>query len=151
MSTAQTSLYEADFNLWLEKQAVALRQGKFEDLDIDNLVEEIESLSRSDKRALRSHLRVLLLHLLKWKYQSDHLSRSWQASIYNSRQEIQELLVDSPSLKPYITEVLATCYQNARVNAVAETGLALATFPKQCPFSLEEVLNIDFLPKESNE
>lgn len=148
MSTVQTSLYEADFNLWLEKQAVALRQGRFEDLDIENLVEEIESLARSDKRALRSHLRVLLLHLLKWKYQSDH-RRSWQASIYNSRQEIQELLVDSPSLKPYIIEVLATCYQNASVNAVAETGLALTTFPKQCPFSLEEVLNIDFL-KESN-
>jgi predicted DNA-binding ribbon-helix-helix protein len=151
MSTVQTTLYEADFNLWLEKQALALRQGRFEDLDIENLVEEIESLSRSDKRALRSYLRVLLLHLLKWQYQPSHHSRSWQASVYNCRQEIQELLVDSPSLKPYITEVLETCYQNARVNAVTETGLTLATFPKQCPFSLEEVLSIDFLAEESSQ
>lgn len=151
MSTVQTTLYEADFNLWLEKQALALQQGRFEDLDIENLVEEIESLSRSDKRALRSHLRILLIHLLKWKYQSDHRSRTWQISVRNARREIRELLVDSPSLKPYVTETLEACHQDARVDATDETGLVLETFPQKSPFSIEEVLDIDFLPEASSQ
>lgn len=143
--TVKTTLYETDFNLWLEEQVLALQQKRFVDLDIENLVEEIESLSRSDKRALRSYLRVLLIHLLKWQYQSGSRSRSWQVSIRNARREIGELLADSPSLKPYVTEVLETCYQNARGDATEETGLSVEAFPVQCPFSVEEILNVNFL------
>lgn len=123
----------------------ALQQKRFMDLDIENLVEEIESLSRSDKRALRSYLRVLLMHLLKWQYRAGSRSRSWQVSIRNTRREIGELIVDSPGLKPYAPEVLETFYQNSRGDAADETGLSVEVFPVQCPFSIEEVLNVNFL------
>ena len=66
---SQPILYDTDFYQWTQTMALALRQGHWQDLDIENLVEEIESLGRSEKRALKSRLEVLLMHLLKWAYQ----------------------------------------------------------------------------------
>lgn len=140
------SLYEKDFYLWIETTAKLLREKKFSELDIDNLIEEIESMGRSEKRELRNRLTVLLMHLLKWKYQPQMRSNSWKATIIEQRKQIEWLLLDSPSLKNKIGEILIDCYEGAILKAVAETGLSEQTFPQQCPFSVQETLTRDYLP-----
>jgi hypothetical protein len=145
--TPGPSLYDTDFYQWTQAMANALRQGSWQDLDIDNLVEEIDSLGRSDKRALKNRLEVLFMHLLKWSYQPEHRSHSWQTTIVEQRLRIQDLLADSPSLKPYLKTEQGRCYANARKLAATETGLDIATFPQQCPFTLKAVLTEGFLPE----
>ena len=144
--TPGPSLYDTDFYQWTQAMANALRQGSWQDLDIDNLVEEIDSLGRSDKRALKNRLEVLFMHLLKWSYQPEHRSNSWQTTIVEQRLRIQDLLADSPSLKPYYESVFADCYARARRKAAVETGLSIEVFPEKAPFTPTETLNLDFLP-----
>lgn len=140
------TLYDTDFNVWIESQAEALKAQRLQDLDLPNLIEEIEALARHDKRALRSHLKVLLLHLLKWQFQRDKRSKSWKVSISNARIEIEDILSDSPSLRNYLPTVIDKTYVSARTLASIETGLDSKTFPANCPYSLSEALSLDFLP-----
>ncbi|VXD24523.1 conserved hypothetical protein [Planktothrix serta PCC 8927] len=144
-----TNLYEKDYYQWLNKTAYLLAEGRFSDLDIPNLVEEIESMGKSQKRAIESYLNVLLLHLLKRKYQPGHRSGSWRGSIRNSRWGIHKRIQESPSLKSYPQDVFLECYTLARANAADETGLPLEMFPELPPFSIEQVLDEHFLPSES--
>lgn len=140
------TLYDTDFNLWVEAQLSALQAQRIEDLDIPNLVEEIEDLAKRDKKALRSYLKVLLLHLLKWQFQTGKRSSSWNTSIANARIEIEDILADSPSLSNYVPTVVDQAYTNARKLASIETGLSTADFPQALPYSLAEVLDLNFLP-----
>ena len=89
-------LYETDFFLWTKEQAAALRAGRLDALDRDNLAEEVESLGRKDRRELESRLTVLVMHLLKWRYQPAERGGSWDSTIRTERREIQKLLHDSP-------------------------------------------------------
>ena len=148
MST-NAALYEQDFYTWTQEQAALLREGALHDLDVTNLAEEIESLGKSDRRALGSHLRNLVLHLLKWHYQpaGRHTGPSWRASIRNARAEIAVLLDDSPSLRREVSGLLARWYPLARQDAADETGLPLATFPEACPWTPEQVVDTDFWPE----
>jgi hypothetical protein len=140
-------LYEEDFFLWLETTALLLKEGKFNELDIANLVEEIESMGRSEKRSITSNLDVLLMHLLKYKYQPQKLTNSWLLTIYEHRKRVIQALEESPSLKRYYQEKFLSCYQEARKKASLETGLKIATFPEDCPFELELILAEDYLPE----
>jgi GH18 family chitinase len=98
----QVSLYDGDFALWLEDVAAKLRSRDFDRLDIDNLVEEIESLGRSDKKKLKSRLVTLLAHLLKRLYiDSAYDNRGWEITIREQRKELLLLLEQSPSLRGY--------------------------------------------------
>lgn len=140
------SLYDRDFMLWIETTAQLLKEQKFIELDLENLIEEIEDMGRSSKSALRSNLVVVLMHLLKWKYQSEKRTNSWKASIFEHRLRLDEDFTDSPSLKRYFEEIFAKCYQNARKLAAIETGLELEIFPIESPFTPEQVLDPEFLP-----
>ena len=142
-----STLYEQDYYLWLKKTASLLRDGRLSELDIANLLEEIEDMGRSQKQAVKSNLRVVLWHLLKYKYQPSRQSNSWRATIREHRNRLDEDLVDSPSLKRYFTSVFAQCYQKARALAADETGLPSETFPSESPFTPEETLNPDYLPE----
>ncbi|BAZ31986.1 hypothetical protein NIES4074_44600 [Cylindrospermum sp. NIES-4074] len=139
------NLYNQDFYLWTQTIAQQLKENKFNEIDIPNLIEEIESMGRSEKRELRSRLIILLMHLLKWQYQPEKRSESWRSTITEQRICIEALLEDSPSLQPIFTEVFADCYQKARLKASDETGIKLNLFPNESPFSLEETLNNHFL------
>jgi hypothetical protein len=143
-----SSLYEQDFAAWADRQALILKQGRFEELDLVNLIEEVESLSRSDRRALKSQLIRVLKHLLKLNYQSNafYYINSWRSSIVKGRSQIKLIVEDSPSLKPYLSEILVECYQEAAQQASAETGLPATTFPSACIYSLEQVLDPHFFP-----
>jgi hypothetical protein len=146
---SQQALYDTDFYQWTQEQAALLRDGKARDLDWSNLAEEIESLGKSDRRALGSHLQVLLLHLLKWQYQPSmrQTGSSWRTTMRNARRAVSDITDDSPSLRRQIPVLLPKAYQRARVDAGDETGLALATFPEQCPWDVEQVLDEGFFPE----
>ncbi|WP_199248079.1 DUF29 domain-containing protein [[Phormidium] sp. ETS-05] len=131
-----TNLYKSDFYLWVETTGQLLREGKFNMIDWENLIEEIDSMGRREKTALKSNLRVLLMHLLKYNYQPEKRSNSWKYTIFEHRKRITESLADSPSLKTYYQEVFAECYQDARQEASLETGLPLEVFPEESPFLL---------------
>lgn len=141
------NLYEQDFCLWLEKTVKLLKDNNFSALDRDNLIEELESMGRSEKRAIESNLRVLLMHLLKYQYQANHRFNSWLATIQEHRIRINKEFKASPSLKRYFEQIFEETYQDARKLASLETGLSLEHFPVNCPFTSEQGLNPDFLPE----
>ena len=128
------------FMKWTKQQSGYLKKMEFTKLDIDNLIEEIESLGKRDKRSLRSQLTNLLLHLLKIDYQPEKHTKSWDKSIFNARVEISELLEDSPSLANELKNIFEKSYQTAREKASLETSLDIDVFPKKCKWSLKKVL-----------
>lgn len=142
-----SSLYDRDFCAWAEQTALLLRSGRFSEIDLASLIDEVEDMSRSEKRALLSNTRVILLHLLKYRYQSDKRSTSWLSSIREHRTRIADAFQDSPSLRGYFSEMFDTCYQNARKQAADETSLDIVTFPAASPFTPEECLDEEFLPE----
>lgn len=141
-----TNLYEQDYYLWLKNTAQLLRDDRLSELDKLNLIEELEDMGRSEKRAVKSNLIRVLQHLLKWKYQPGKRSDSWLSTIVEHRQRIILAFEDSPSLKGYYLEVFDKCYQDARKNAATETRLPLTVFPTQSPFNPQDTLNPDYLP-----
>ena len=141
------NLYNQDYYLWIESTAKLLREGKLESVDIENLIEEIEAMGRKEKHAIRSNLIVLLMHLLKYRYQPDKRSKSWLSTIFEHRDRIEVELEDSPSLQPYLEDIWSECYSKARKKASLETGLPLSTFPESCPFSQAETLDPEYLPE----
>lgn len=147
MTSTIESLYEQDFNLWIEEQVKALRERNFKVLDWDNLLEEIETLGKSDRRELRNRTIILVMHLLKWKYQSNKQTNSWRNTIRIQRREINNLLQESPSLRGYLEACFTDWYSDAREDAANETQLPLNLFSNECPFSLTEILKKDWLPK----
>ncbi len=140
------TFYENDYFKWLVNQVDLLRSGKTHELDLANLAEEIEDLGKSERRALESDLIVLLMHLLKWQYQPNRRGNSWKYSILEHRDRLEERFTESPSLKPYLQEVFEKCYRKARILAAKETELDLMTFPEDSPFTLDEVMDEEFLP-----
>ena len=142
----KTNLYDKDYYLWLEETIQLLQEGRLTDLDIFNLIEEIKDMGRSEKNALESNLIVLLMQLLKWKYQPEEQSGSWRGSIREHRRRILKAFKNSPSLKRYFEVVFDESYQEARKQAADETELSLNTFPKNCPFKIEEILDPEYLP-----
>jgi hypothetical protein len=150
IATSAQPLYETDFYAWSEEQARAIREGRFEDLDIENVAEEIESLGKTERRELQSRLEVILLHLLKWAYQSKKRSRSWRNSIDQQRARVAILLRKNPSIKANFSEELSDAYDLARQSAGNEMGLQpkewQRKFPAKCPWSASQILEDSFLP-----
>jgi hypothetical protein len=143
-----SDLYETDFYAWTQQQAELLRERRWADLDLENVAEEIETLGRSDKRQIESRLEILIAHLLKWKYQPGRRSGSWTSTITQQRLRIKGLLKESPSLKRYPGKVFLDQYLGARLEASKDTGMAFDLFPEECPFTIEEILDVDFFPEE---
>ena len=141
------ALYEQDYYHWLEQTALHLRARALDQLDLENLIEEIEDMGRREKRAIESNLRVVLLHLLKWKYQAQNRSGSWSGSIAEHRIRIRKALQDSPSLKNFMLEIFPEAYQDASKLASLETGLDKDIFPFLCEWTLQQALNEDWLPE----
>jgi hypothetical protein len=141
------SLYEVDFYRWTELMSARLRARDVDELDWDNLAEEIESLGGSQRREVKSRLLVLVAHLLKWKHQPELRDGStWRATINDQRIRIQLDLDDSPSLKSLTREALLWAYPRAVRLAIDEMRLDKSPFPKDCPYSLADILRDDFFP-----
>ena len=146
LSRPATKLYDEDFVEWAGETARLLRAGRFDRIDIEHLVEEVEDMGSRDKRELLSRLIVLLQHLVKWQHQPEMRSGSWRATIITQRTELELLFEQSPSLKRTARGSLLRACHKAVAAAAAETGLPIEAFPSECPFSLEQVLGETFLP-----
>ena len=127
------SLYERDFYLWVEEQTGLLRRGALDRLDVANLVEEIEDLGIGAKKAVKSNLVVVLLHLLKHQFQPRRRSRSWRASIVEHRQRLRDDLRTSPSLRGYARDVFVDAYADARARAGRDRAARDGLFQKPHP------------------
>jgi hypothetical protein len=141
---ANQTLYKQDYYLWLRTTINQLRAGQFSSVDLENLIEELETMGRSQKRAMESLLIRLLEHLLKLKYWDSERERNeghWKGEIRTFRRQIKKELKDSPSLKPYILEIFEECYEEARKEASDRSQLPLDTFPINPIGSLEQVLD----------
>lgn len=103
-------------------------------------------MGRKERKSLKSNLIVILLHLLKWQYQPELRGGSWKGSIVEHRQGLRDALKESPSFKPYLTEIFDECYLDAVERACAETGIDRETFPESCPYTIIEVLAAGFFP-----
>jgi hypothetical protein len=132
--------YEEDFVEWAEETAELLRSGRFGEVDVEHLAEEVEDLGKSARAAVGHQLQRMLLHLLKQRIQPERAGTSWRRSIHDSRSKIEHKLDHSPSLKRQLEQVLPTVYRRAVRDAANETGVPAARMPAQCPWTLEELI-----------
>jgi hypothetical protein len=139
--------HDEDFYGWAIAEASLLRQHKWDELDIEHLAEELESMGASEKREIRSRMKQLMKHLLKWKYQPDLQCRSWKNSIRNQRLELEDVIKDNPSLKPSLNENMKEVYGRALADAVEETGIYKENFPAECPYTFDQIMDDQFYPQ----
>ncbi|WP_448215102.1 DUF29 domain-containing protein [Endozoicomonas sp. 2B-B] len=142
------NLYKTDYYQWVKQQKELLINRQFDQLDLEHLIEEVDDMGRHEPRSLTSHLKQLLMHLLKWQFQPERRSRSWQDSIILHREDVEELLEENPSLGPKVPELFSKAYKRAVVLAVKQTGLPTRTFPKECSWTYEQVMKDGWLPEE---
>jgi hypothetical protein len=138
--------YSRDFALWLRAQTALLRERKFDLLDVDNLADEVDDMGKNLHRELKSRLRVVLIHLLKCRYQPDQRSSHWLATLGEQRNQITDLIEQSPSLERHVAGYANARYPQAVARAAQETGLPPSSFPASNPFSQAQLLDPDYLP-----
>ncbi len=140
-----SQLHEQDIVRWAETMADLLRQGKFDQLDLEHLIDEVEDLGRRERDRLLSSVRLILQHLLKWHYQPETRSRSWRKTIQRERVNLEAYLEDTPSLKQFLNQTwLEKVYRSARKDAAIETEMTIETFPATCPYTWDQVLDETF-------
>jgi hypothetical protein len=142
-----SALYDTDTYTWAMRQADALRRRSANEIDWENVAEEIESVGKSEARELYSRYAVLLAHLLKWLYQPEQRSMSWEVTIKGQRRQAARHLDRNPGLKPRQDDIFADAYLEAQTNAALETNLPLETFPETNPFTLAQAMDPDFWPE----
>jgi hypothetical protein len=141
------TLHDRDFYAWTLEQAHLLREGRWAEVDIVQIAEELESMGASERRALTNRLAVLMAHLLKWRFQPELRGNSWRNTIEVQRFEVRELLEDNPSLETHLGERMEKAYIKSLLLAVRETGLSKQIFPPSCPFSANQLLGEDYWPE----
>lgn len=158
-----TDLYRTDYMLWVEEQKKLLAARRFDELDLENLLEELADMGKSEPRAFKRHLIQLLSHLLKWDFQQnqvndlrgmDHWFRSWVDTIQIQRYAAAAVLADNPNLQSKQQAIYLEAYQQARILAakglnsyVDSRHFTSKDFPEDCPWSPEQVMGEDFLPE----
>jgi hypothetical protein len=141
--------YEVDFFAWTQEQARILRGRRTLGLDWDNLAEEIDSMGRRDRRELERRLRLILHHLLKWQVQPGLRGPSWRNTLIEQRRQAEKLLKESPSLRPQLRGLCDEAYPDAVRDAANDTGLRPQTFPAECAFSIDQILDPEYLPDDA--
>ena len=137
---------EDDFFGWCFEQAELLRQKRFAEVDLPNIIEELESMGRNERLALLSNYTIVLLHLLKWRHQPERRNKSWRLSLKEHWRRIEKLERSNPSLRSQAAAILSEAYADARSDAADETDLPLASFPADCPFALDQIRDLAWLP-----
>jgi len=149
------TLYDKDFYAWVYHHIELVKEKRWDEIDTDILIDELENMAKRDRHELVSHLIILIAHLLKWQFQHQKLSeqwyefdgKSWKRSIDEQRVQIEEQLEMSPSLKPFFSQAVTKAYQRAVVLAIKETELPKTTFPVNCPYTIEQLTDEDFYPQ----
>ncbi len=143
--------YDDDFALWARQQAELMAAHRWEEIDLTNLIDEVESLAKRDFRKLVSAIRVILTHMLKWDYQPELRSESWRRSIRDHRDLARDVLGDSPSFQSRLVDAIAAAYESARRRAAFETTVFEGNFPEACPYDWEAIMNRkhEFFPDQT--
>lgn len=138
-----------DYYGWTQETIEKLRQGRLSEVNLEDLIEELESMGSSERRELKNRLAVLLAHLLKWQYQPERRGRSWRLTIKEQRIAVTGVLKDNPSLRPRLLEMGEEAYSRAVVSAMRETDKEENEFPPTFDgtgWSWEQVVDIEFYP-----
>lgn len=149
-TVATKQLYEQDFMVWIETTANQLKTKDFNNLDLENLIEEIESWGIEQRHKVENYLKQLLVHLLLYQYwiqEKAYCERGWRSEINNFRDQLETLFEESKTLYNHFLKKLDSIYLKARKQAIIKTELPAQTFPEKCPYSPEEIKNTDFLPE----
>ncbi len=149
-NSSGNNLYDTDFYAWTVQQRELLAQGRLHELDMINLSEELDDMGKRQQQELRNRLIILMMHLLKWRYQAERLAisrNSGTGTLREQRRAIRRHLSQNPSLQPLLMPIYLECYEDAVDRAMAETGLDCAIFPSDCPFTLDQVLSDEFWPE----
>jgi len=140
--------YQQDFYTWTLEQTNLLKQKRFDEIDLEHIIEEIEDMGKSEKRALESYIENLLMPLLKWKYQPYYIGRrSWELTIIEQRKRLKWHIKENPGLKSKLSEAIERSYELAKSGAEKETGIPLSRYPEICPWTYEEFTDPDFWPQ----
>ena len=138
--------YDQDFYGWTVEQVALLQNKQFDQIDLEHIIEEIESMGKAERNQLRNRLTVLLMHLLKWQYEPSHRCTSWVQTIREQRRAIPRLIKENPSLKSSLADLLLDAYSNAVEDAADETNLPISLFPTDCPWSYAQFMDKEFFP-----
>jgi hypothetical protein len=138
--------YDDDLVLWIDGQIQLLVEARYSELDVEHLVGELESMRDKELRTLRNRLRVLIMYLLKCEFQKSRPQNKWRSTLIEQRERIKYLLDDSPSLRRVVPEYIQSNYPAARIMAALETGLPISVFPKEIPYTVEQILDQEFTP-----
>lgn len=150
MASSNSTLYDQDYFRWITENVALLRAGAVDQADLDHIAEELEDLGKSQKRELNSRIRVILIHLLKCEYStapSERNLNSWQSTLDMQRSDLADHLGDSPSLASRTADVIEQVYPGARKLAARQMRVSPETFPVEPPYTPDQVLNIDFVPR----
>ena len=141
-----TVTYEQDFYGWTVEQVALLQNKQFDQIDLEHIIEEIESMGKAERNQLRNRLTVLMMHLLKWQYEPSRRCTSWVQTIREQRRAIPRLIKENPSLKSSLADLLLDAYSNAVEDAADETNLPISLFPTDCPWSYTQFMDKEFFP-----
>ncbi|TAF10161.1 MAG: DUF29 domain-containing protein [Nostocales cyanobacterium] len=144
VKTDLQSLYETDDSFWLEETIILLKEKRFQDLDVDNLIEELETLGKRDKNAVASLLEQIIRHLLLlqyWTEEYDLNGNHWQTEIIGFRNQLERLLTNN--LQNYLNNELEKIYKGALKYVKQKTRFKI-DFPEYCPYSLEQLFDEDY-------
>jgi Domain of unknown function DUF29 len=141
--------YEKDGYGWAMAQAKLLREGRFEEIDLENIIEEIECVGKRERSEYGSHLIRILTHMIKWEVQPERRGMSWWLSIVNGRDEAERCLLENPSLKSFLPEIHGNATKYARRKARTETGLPDAVI-NAVEISYEDAISRD-IPRPEGE
>jgi hypothetical protein len=133
------ALVEGDLHAWANRQASLIRAGRLDELDLERIAGELDDVGSEIYERLEGALTVLIMHMLKWDFQPDRRSRSWEATIREQRKRIAKLLADNPSLKAKLDAAKAAGYSYGRDRASGETDIAVETFPETSPYSWHDI------------
>jgi hypothetical protein len=136
--------FDDDYCAWVEQQAAFLREGRLDAIDLENIAEELSDMGKSERVRVESALKVLIMHMLKWDQQPERRSRSWVATIAEQRRRIARRLQQSPSLRSKVGEMVEDGYDSARNWAAIETHLPDDDFPRECPYTWDDIMTRPF-------
>jgi phenylpyruvate tautomerase PptA (4-oxalocrotonate tautomerase family) len=136
--------YADDVYTWVQEQVALLRAGQVDALDLDNIAEELSDVGSEQYDKLESAIEVLLAHMLKWDHQPERRSRSWSLTIAEQRVRIDKQLRRNPGLKSRIVEAITDGYRLGRLRAAREMKRSPNTFPEECPYTWDDILNRPF-------
>ncbi len=145
-TTPLPELYAADETAWLDEMADLIHQGRLEDLDYAHLAEYLSDMARRDRKEVKSRLTTLLEHVLKYVHQPERRTPSWRHTIMVQRDELEDD-VSAGVLRNHAFAVLSEAYAKAVARVAKVTGLPTATFPAECPYTLEQLMSPEFPPE----